>query len=394
MLDAGADVNQNTGGFSALTQAAEIGNIGILKLLTSKGAEQQSVQNAFVVAAEKNQVNAMRFLMSLAIKPDLNKKKQSLGSTPLIEAAKNDAYEAVRYLIAKGANINLVEREDFDFDSPLTIAARNGNQAMVNYLLNLGANSAVGVRTGTFGSDGEKTALDFAADKSEVLKTLQKSIAPQQIAGNLEFLKFMINAGDLAYEQKLPEAVAEYNRSLAIYPDSNNIYLPQIPLTITLKDFASAGQTAGKVLAVCQKAQAQCNPATLAEAHNFRVVALIRLQKFEAALFDADKAVEFCVKGEKPCSFLGSIYNNRGVIYREKKMFKEALADLNKAIEIMPQTGRPYFHRARTHYLIGDFDKATADLTKARKLDATDEEIKTFQITREQAARNKTNSTN
>ncbi len=54
LLDAGADVNQNIGGFSALTTAVEKGNIGILKLLINKGADQKNIQNAFVVAAKKS----------------------------------------------------------------------------------------------------------------------------------------------------------------------------------------------------------------------------------------------------------------------------------------------------------------------------------------------------
>ncbi len=315
-----------------------------------------------------------------------------LGNTPLIEAAENDAFEAVRFLVARGADINLVSREGFNFDSPLTAAARKGNAAMVNYLIQLGANPNVAVRVGMMGDNSTKTAFDFAAGKPEVIKALQSPASPEQIAKNVQFIKFMMSAGDLAAAEKHAEAIAEFNRALEIFPDSSTIFLRQIPVLLTMKSFDAAAAIAQKTVDVCAKQK--CGDATKAEAHNYRAVALIRQQKFADAFADANKAVEFCTKSEKPCNLIGSAYNNRGVILREQKQFNEAVADLTKSIEAMPTSARPFFHRARTFYLLGDYDRATADLIKARELDSSDEEIKAFQITRDGAAKNKTNSTN
>lgn len=385
LLDAGADVNQNIGGFSAMTLAVDKGNVEILKTLVARGAEQQTVQDAFVRAAEKNQVSAMRFLLSAQTKPDLNKKKSSLGSTPLVEAAKNDAYEAIKFLVVKGADINLVTRDGFDFDTPLTIAARKGDAAMINFLMYLGAKPNVAVQVGMLDNTSQKTALDFAANKPEALKTLQNPASPEQVGKYLRYTKHLIDAGDFVYQEKLPDALAEYESALGFYSDSQMILLRQVSLLLQMKNFETAAATAQKAVEVCE--QQKCSDATFADAHNYRAVALIRQQKFQDAFTDANKAVEFCAKSEKPCSLIGSAYNNRGVVFREQKQFNQAIADLTKAIEAMPDSPRPYFHRAKTYLLLGDRQKARADLTKAKSLAAQDEEIQNFQLPASNAAK-------
>lgn len=376
LLDAGADVNYSLLDVSALTRAAEEGNILILKLLTDKGAAQNNIQNAFVVAAEKNQVNAMRFLISLPAKPNLNGIRASLGGgTALTEAAKNNAFEAVRFLVARGAEINFVADLGLASDTALTAAVRKNNAPMVNYLLQLGANPKIAMEGGLM-SNAKKTALDFAANKPEILKLLQNPPSATQIAKNVQFIKLMMSGSDFAAAEKYAEAIAEYNRALEIYPDSTGIYLRQIQTQLAMKNFDQAAATAQKIIDVCPKQK--CDHTTQAEAHNYRAVALIRQQKFADAQPDAEKALEFCTKGEKPCGWLSSIYNNRGVIFREKRMLPEAVADLTKSIELAPNTARAYFHRAKTYLLIGDRAKAEADLSKAKQLDPRDEEIKNF----------------
>lgn len=376
LLDAGADVNYDLLDVSALTRAAEEGNIPILKLLTDKGAAQKNIQNAFVVAAEKNQVNAMRFLISLPAKPDLNGIRTSLnGGTALTEAAENNAFEAVRFLIARGADINFIADSGLSSDTALTAAVRKGNAAMVDYLQQLGANPKIAMEEGLL-SNAKKTALDFAAKKPEILKLLQNPPSAAQIAKNVQFIKLMVSADDFVAAEKYAEAIAEYNRALEIYPDSTTIYLWQTSTLIRMKNFDQAAATARKTIDVCAKRK--CDTATQAEAHNYRAVALIRQQKFADALPDVEKALEFCTKSDKPCGLLSSIYSNRGVIYREKRMLPEAVADLTKAIELAPNLARPYFHRAKTYVLIGDRSKAETDLSKAKQLDPRDEEIKNF----------------
>lgn len=173
LLDAGADVNYDLLGVSALTRAAEEGNVAILKLLTDKGADQNSIQNAFVAAAKKNQIDAMRLLMSLPAKPDLNRTGAALGSgTALIEAAKNSALEAVRFLVARGADINFVADGGLSSDTALTAAVRKDNAVMVSALLQLGANPKIAIKEGLL-RNVRKTAFDYAANKPEILKLLQ-----------------------------------------------------------------------------------------------------------------------------------------------------------------------------------------------------------------------------
>ncbi|MEI6382001.1 MAG: tetratricopeptide repeat protein, partial [Cyanobacteriota bacterium ELA615] len=48
--------------------------------------------------------------------------------------------------------------------------------------------------------------------------------------------------------------------------------------------------------------------------------------------------------------------------------YPQALADYSKAIELDPKFALAYFERARTHYMLGQYQQAIADLKTAAEL--------------------------
>lgn len=384
LLDAGADVNENIAGFSALTMAAEKGKVDVLQILIKRGADQQSIQNAFVVAAGKSQLGVMRYLLALpANKPDLNA-KMNLGDTALIAAVENGHFPIVRYLAAKGADVNR-ESIGMSYTTPLYSAIRRENVSMVSMLLGLGAKMPPEEKPS---SDDDAVVASLrgslkapprqAKTNAEIAKLLQTQFSSQQIAANQEFNRRLVSAWDFEADGKNAEAVAAYDKVLEMSPTATGPLHDKISLLIQLKRFEDAVTAAAKMIETCQTAQ--CLPEKVASAFNYKAVAMIRLQKFADALPDVNKAIEMCT-ANKECNFLGSAFNNRGVINRETKKYAEAVADLSKAIELMPSAARPYFHRAKTFQLMGETQKAAADLARAKQLDPKDAEIAMMQIT-------------
>ena len=64
-----------------------------------------------------------------------------------------------------------------------------------------------------------------------------------------------------------------------------------------------------------------------------------------------------------------------GIAYGEKGDFDHAIGDLNKAIELNPDSAEAYSNRGVAYHGKGDFDRAIADYTKAAKLNPDSTEI-------------------
>ncbi len=61
-------------------------------------------------------------------------------------------------------------------------------------------------------------------------------------------------------------------------------------------------------------------------------------------------------------------YNTAGIEKAEKGLYKEALDDFSKAIEINPQYAEAYFNRAMMYGQQGKITLSCADLQKAKEL--------------------------
>ncbi len=63
-----------------------------------------------------------------------------------------------------------------------------------------------------------------------------------------------------------------------------------------------------------------------------------------------------------------NIWYSRGMLHRSFGRFDQALADLNKALELNAQNGLAYLERARAFAHMGKQDLAATDYEKARAL--------------------------
>ncbi len=79
------------------------------------------------------------------------------------------------------------------------------------------------------------------------------------------------------------------------------------------------------------------------------------------ALADLDRALELD-KNYVPALF------NRSHIYLNQNMTNEAVADLTRAILLQPEMATPYFNRAMAYETLGDMEKARADMIQFLEL--------------------------
>jgi tetratricopeptide (TPR) repeat protein len=56
------------------------------------------------------------------------------------------------------------------------------------------------------------------------------------------------------------------------------------------------------------------------------------------------------------------------MIYSQRELFDQAIADFNKALEIDPKYTEAYISRGKAYYFKGEYDKAWGDIKKAQGL--------------------------
>lgn len=108
-------------------------------------------------------------------------------------------------------------------------------------------------------------------------------------------------------------------------------------------------------------------------AYYSRAIAKNEIFIWKSALRDYDKAIELAP------DFVDA-YVNRGATRDESGDYAGALEDYNKAIELKPDIGMIYLNRGNTKYNMGDKNGACADWVKAKELgeDFAEERIKQF----------------
>ena len=99
----------------------------------------------------------------------------------------------------------------------------------------------------------------------------------------------------------------------------------------------------------------------LAKAYNNLASVHYRLNRYEDAIKDCNKAIELNPKD-------AMAYNNRGVAYGELKKHEKTIEDCNKAIELNPNFAMAYNNRGNAYYELNRYEKAIEDCNRAIEL--------------------------
>ena len=153
LLDAGADINAvNNKGWTSLHRASNYGNLDIVKLLIERNAKINVQESEglipLAIAMEREHYEIAKYLAVKGADPNCIDKK---GRPALIAALKKDQMKLARLLIENGADPNAKEGNE----SALLLVLKKGDLELVKLLIDKGANPNV--------KDAEgRTALIYA----------------------------------------------------------------------------------------------------------------------------------------------------------------------------------------------------------------------------------------
>jgi ankyrin repeat protein len=135
-------INKTSNGYSPLHVAALNGDLEMLELLTSHGADlnirssNSEGWGPLHIAADQKKIEIARLLIAQGA--DLNLQSSKKGWTPLYLAVVNGNYQMAQFLIEKGSEVNLPSRQTLW--TPLHEAVLRRRKDLVELLLNANAN--------------------------------------------------------------------------------------------------------------------------------------------------------------------------------------------------------------------------------------------------------------
>ncbi len=122
-------------------------------------------------------------------------------------------------------------------------------------------------------------------------------------------------------------------------------------------------------------------------AYHYRGIARFRMNDFDGALEDYNKAlqlgqnIELDVATAKEFGLNSSaLYFNRGVVMQKKGDLQQAVQDYSQAINIDPSSAKAYYNRAIAKMALSQAEEALKDLEIASRLGFTqaDQVIRTY----------------
>jgi len=147
-------INEVVGGMTPIMLAASRGDIEIIDLLFTQGADPNkrgsAERTALQYAVEKNHVDAAKRLLAYGADIDAFDNGRL---TPLIMAADRGYTELALILLEKGADPNIQHSQGW---TALIDAARNGDEILVNALLEAGAKEDILMKNGMMARDVAK----------------------------------------------------------------------------------------------------------------------------------------------------------------------------------------------------------------------------------------------
>jgi tetratricopeptide (TPR) repeat protein len=190
-------------------------------------------------------------------------------------------------------------------------------------------------------------------NRDAVLAAVAAPLADRPAAAVTEKALDHLNRGkDLYAEGKLDEAVAEFDKALAINGELSEAFLYRGIAYGTKGDHDRAMADFSQALRI--------NP-DYASAYYNRGVAYYHKGDLDKAISDYTQALRINPDSAKA-------YNNRGVAYADKGDYDRAIADYAQALRITPNDAEAYNNRGIAYGNKGDMDKAIVDFTQAIRI--------------------------
>jgi tetratricopeptide (TPR) repeat protein len=105
-----------------------------------------------------------------------------------------------------------------------------------------------------------------------------------------------------------------------------------------------------------------CPSSLLARMYRERGIIHQNLDLYQQALADLDRAIELEPQVSRAYAFRGSAYSHL-------KKYQQALVDFDRAIELNPSSLRAHISRGNAYYMLRDYARAIADYSRAIELD-------------------------
>ena len=102
-----------------------------------------------------------------------------------------------------------------------------------------------------------------------------------------------------------------------------------------------------------------------------RGVAYISLAKHTEALADADKALELLKNSSDPPAYSATAYQVNGTVYQNRGEYRLAADAYTKSIELVQTDAKFYNNRGNAYRMLKQYDAAMKDFNKAIELDPT-----------------------
>lgn len=397
LLSKGADPNDvsNSEKCPALIYAIFTGQIQTAKLLLEKTNAQHKIINGYTALHYAVQVQSVELVRLLLAKGASVREAGNDGITPLMSAAFNGHIEIAALLIAKGADPKAVNAEGLTASQ---IAEKADQVSMANYLRNPAAADIEKLKKSAQ-ANTQGLARYNEGDYRGAIRHFEQAVAldPAFGIGHLNIAKALRQLGDI------DDALHAIGQAIAQMPNSGDAYNLQADLYAARKDYPAAKAAADKAI--------ERNPSRSDYWHN-RATAKMFMQRFEGALSDYDEAIRLdpnfaesylyravikkrlddpqgaCADVQKalalgmneaaqyakemcdPKMAEAERLSSSAVAKRDNKNLQGAIADITRAIELVPNNGSYYFYRGLFRTDQHDWQGAIRDYDEAIRLDS------------------------
>ncbi len=164
---------------------------------------------------------------------------------------------------------------------------------------------------------------------------------------------YQLRGAALQNQEKYENAAADYQRSLEFFPEDRITLVNMGIVNIEMEQF----DIAEKFFDVLIRRFPNYIPGYLARSHMY-----LEMKDTTNALADLDKAIEID-------PYTSQSFSSRGLLYFHKEEYNTALADFDEAIRLDPYLEGNYINRGLVKYYLNDLRGAMADYDRVIEMD-------------------------